>query len=484
MNLGKMLEDSCAVFPDRIAVIHREKRLTFSAFHRAVNSLANSLARRGIGREDKVALMLPNIPEFAIAYFAVQKVGGVAVTLNTSSTSFELKYLLDNSNSKLLITTPQIQPRFDAIRDSLRGKCHVLSTNGSGHPSSLPEAIQSGPFEYVTPDIGPDDPAVMIYTSGLTGKPLGAVLTHGNLLTQSDLLRVICAGSQDDRALCIIPLFHSFGAAANMLCPIRAGACMVMMDQFLMDDIFRTIEREKVTYIASVPRLFLGMLFHPGGNGYDLRSLRLCITGGSAIPPHCLLDFQKRFNVRFLEGYGLTEAAPVCSFSRLDMPQKPGSIGISIPGVELRVFGEDGRELPRGQTGELVVRGANVMKGYYKDEAATAAVIRNGWLHTGDLALMDEDGYVFLKGLLKRMIITSGFNVYPREVEIVLEMHPAVRKCRVLGKPDLMRGEIVKALIVPRADTGVDEKSVLKHCRTYLSSYKVPREIEVVKSLD
>jgi len=166
------------------------------------------------------------------------------------------------------------------------------------------------------------------------------------------------------------------------------------------------------------------------------------------------------------------------------LPQKPGSIGTGIPGVELKVFGKDGRELPRGETGELVVRGPNVMKGYYKEEKATASVIRDGWLHTGDLALMDEDGYVFLKGLMKRMIITSGFNVYPREVEIVLDMHPAVRKSRVIGKPDLMRGEIVKALIVPATDSGVDEKSVLKHCRTYLSSYKVPREIEIVKSLD
>lgn len=484
MNLGKMLEESCAIFPDRIAVIHRENKLTFSALHRAVNSLANRLERSGIGREDKVTIMLPNIPEFVISYFAIQKVGGVAVTINTSSTSFELKYLLDNSDSRLLITTENLQPRFDAIQASLSTRCGVLSTKGLGMPSSFTEAIQSGPSEHVTPYIRPDDPAVMIYTAGLTGKPLGAVLTHRNLLTQSELLRGVFSGTPDDRSFCIIPLFHSFGAAANMLCPIRIGAGMVMLDQFLMDDIFRTIEIEKVTYVCSVPRLYLGMLFHPGGNSFNLSSLRFCITGGSAIPPHCIADFQKRFNVGLFEGYGLTEAAPVCSVARMNMPQKPGSIGIGIPEVELKIFGEDGRELPRGETGELVVRGPNVMKGYYKEEKATASVIRDGWLHTGDLALMDEDGYVFLKGLMKRMIITSGFNVYPREVEIVLDMHPAVRKSRVIGKPDLMRGEIVKALIVPATDSGVDEKSVLKHCRTYLSSYKVPREIEIVKSLD
>lgn len=201
------------------------------------------------------------------------------------------------------------------------------------------------------------------------------------------------------------------------------------------------------------------------------------------MPPDLIPHFEKKFQVKILEGYGLTEASPVCSFSRINLPQKPGSIGTPIPNVELKVFNDEGREVPRGSIGELVIRGENVMKGYYKDEQATSSVIRDGWLHTGDLALIDDDGYVFLKGLKKRLIITSGFNVYPREVETVLEMYPGVKSSRVIGKPDLMRGEIVKALVILNDGQTIDEKALLKHCRTYLSSYKVPRRIEFVSSL-
>jgi len=194
--------------------------------------------------------------------------------------------------------------------------------------------------------------------------------------------------------------------------------------------------------------------------------------------------FEKKFGVRLVEGYGLTEASPVCSVSRVNMEQKPGSIGIPISGVEAKVLDDDGSELPTDEVGELVIKGANVMEGYYKDEDATAEVIKNGWLYTGDLARIDKDGYIFLTGRKKRMIITSAFNVYPREVEIVLEMHPAVESSRVTGKPDLMRGEIVKALIVKKEESTVNEKEIMRHCRTYLSSYKVPREVEFVESLD
>ena len=350
-------------------------------------------------------------------------------------------------------------------------------------PSAFSEAIQAGPFALEAVDLSPEDPAAMIYTSGLTGRPLGAVLTQQNLLMQSDLMRIVIHGSENERVLCLIPLFHSFGAAVNMLNVVSLGGAIIMVNQFNLDSILKTVEREKITVIASVPRLFLGMLFHEGADKYDLSSIRLCVTGGAAIDPNLIPEFQKRFKVMIMEGYGLTEAAPVCAFGRLDMVQKPGSIGIHVPGVELKIFAQNGKELPPGEIGELVVKGINVMKGYYKDEAATAAVIKDGWLHTGDLALMDADGYVFLKGLKKRMVITSGFNVYPREVEMILEEHPAVEKARVAGKADLMRGEIVKAFVVQKTDALVDDKALMKHCRTYLSSYKVPREIEFVEKI-
>ena len=483
MSLGKMLSDSAGRYAGRVAVIYGEQRITYRELNRAACALGNHLRSLGLGKGDKVALMLPNCPEFVIAYFAVQKIGGVAVTLNVQSTSYELRHLLGNSDSQCLITQGALVKRFAEIRDELPLCRHLIATNGPEEESPFREIVAQGPFTEEVPEMAGDDPAVMIYTAGLTGKPLGAVLTQRNLLTQSLLLRTIAQRTEEDIGLAIIPLFHSFGAVANMLALLRIGAGVVLMDRFTLDGIFGAIEKEKVTYIAAVPRLFLGMVFHAGAEKYRTDSLKVCVTGGAAMPPDFIPVFEKRFGVRIMEGYGLTEASPASSFSRLDLPQKPGSIGVPIPGVSVMIVDETGREVPRGTVGELIIKGENVMKGYYKDEEATAQVIRGGWLHTSDLGRMDEEGYIFLTGRKKRMIITSGFNVYPREIEIVLGLHPAVREARIVGKEDLLRGEIVKGLVVKRSGAEVEEKELLRHCRTYLSSYKVPREIEFVETI-
>lgn len=482
-SLGKMLENVSNKYPGKVALIYEDKRITYEELNRSVNAMGNRLKDLDVKKGDKVALMLPNIPEFVISYFATVKLGAVAVTLNIVSTQYELTYLLGNSDSKVLITTTSTADRFEKIKKDVPLCRHLVLTDSPDGQTFFQEAISTGPSEFTLPGISGNDPAVMIYTSGLTGNPLGAVLTHKNLSTQTSLLRDVCEGSHHDVGLCVIPFFHSYGAAANMLCVIGLGASAVLMDQFSIDGIFQTIEKEKVSYIAAVPRLFLGMLLQKDVEDYDVSSLRLCITGGSAIPPEYIPMFEKRFHVRLVEGYGLTEASPVCSVRRVNMEQKPGSIGIPIPAVKAKVFDENGRELPADEVGELVIQGANVMDGYYKDTKATAEVIKNGWLHTGDLARIDKDGYIFLTGRKKRMVITSSFNVYPREVEIVLDKHPDVASSKVIAKPDLMRGEIVKALIVKRDDSTVDKREIMRHCRIYLSSYKIPREIEFVENL-
>ncbi len=483
MNLGKMLTESAEQFAGNNAVIFGDKKITYRELDRAACALGSHLRSLGIGRGDKVALMLPNCPEFVISYFAVQKIGGVAVTLNVQSTPYELRHLLGNSDTRCLITQEALAKRFEEIQGELPLCHHLITTNGI-EESPFGKIIAEGSHKLEIPEMAGDDPAVMIYTAGLTGKPLGAVLTHHNLLTQSLLLRTICHMDDRNVGLAVIPLFHSFGAVANMLAPLRIGAAVVLMDRFTLDGIFGAIEKERVTYIAAVPRLFLGMLFHADAGKYRIDSLNLCVTGGAAMPPEFIPVFEQRFGVKIMEGYGLTEASPASSFSRLNMPQKPGSIGIPIPGVVARIVDEAGRELPRGTVGELILKGDNIMKGYYKDEAMTAQVIRDGWLFTSDLGRMDEEGYLFLTGRKKRMIITSGFNVYPREIEIVLGLHSAVEAARVIGKDDLLRGEIVKALVVKKSGIEIEEKELLRHCRTYLSSYKVPREIEIVERIE
>lgn len=484
ITLGDMLEESSVSYSDNISIIHKGKILTYGELNDSTNALGNALTKRGIKKGDKVAIMLPNTPDFIISYFAVVKLGAVAVTLNTLSTSYELIHLLSDSESRALITTAAAVKRFEEIRGDCPLCEHLIVTEGDEGDISIEDVLATGPRDLEAVGISLDDPAVMIYTAGLTGKPLGAVLTHGNLSTQSLLLRDMIHADEHDRGLCLIPLFHSFGAVANMLGILKVGASLVMMDQFKMDSIFKAIEEKKITYIAAVPRLFLGMFIYEGAEKHNLDSLRLCVTGGSAAPPELFGSFEKKFKVRLMEGYGLTEASPVCSFSRFDMVQKTGSVGIPIPGVEAKVIDDSGEKLPAGEEGELLVRGPNVMKGYYGNDAATADVVKEGWLHTGDLAWIDKDGYIFLTGLKKRMIITSGFNVYPKEVEDVLHMHGAVESARVVGKPDMMRGETVKAIIVKKEGAEVDDKAIIKHCRIYLSPYKTPRTIEFVETFE
>jgi long-chain acyl-CoA synthetase len=478
MNLGLKFEEVCRQYPNNRALVYEDQTITYTELNRAVNALAHHFKTLGLQKDDKVALMLPNCLEFIVTYFAAQKIGAVAVTLNVLSTPYELRFLLANSDAKVLVTQPNLTKRFEEIKADLPLCRHLLTTD------DLKQITAAGTFSVDIPDIAPDDPAAIIYTSGLTGKPLGAMLTHHNLLTQSALLKLTCNGDEGFRGLAVIPHFHSFGAVGNMLAPIWLGASVVLMERFTLDSIFKAIEKEKVTYVAAVPRLFMGMIFHDKADQYDVSSLKFCVTGGSAMPPEFIPLFKEKFGVPLVEGYGLTEASPVCSLSRLEMTVKPGSIGIPIPGVQARIVDNAGRELPSGDIGELLIKGDNVMKGYYKDAEKTAQVIKDGWLHTGDLARIDADGYIFLTGRMKRMVITSGFNVYPVEVESVLEMHPSVQASRIVSKPDLMRGEIVKALIVVKAGMTPDEKAIMKHCRTYLSSYKIPREIEFVEKIE
>jgi long-chain acyl-CoA synthetase len=483
INLIQLLENAVQKHTKRTVLINEKQHITYGQLNRSVNAVAGLIKKSGVGKGDKVALMLPNIPEFVYSYFGALKTGAVVVPINTSSTSFELTYLLNNSDSKLLITQTSQIKKFHEIKDKLLSCHQVIALDSLNQDGELLSCADSQDSAVSPIEIKPEDPAVIIYTAGLTGRPLGAVLTHHNLYSQAKVTQSITQRKPEDVVLAVIPLFHTFGATVNMLLVIRAGSSIVMMDRLTMEGLFSAIERENITYIAAVPRLYMGMIFYEKASKYDVSSLNLCITGGAPMPTDFLPVFEKKFGIRLLEGYGLSEASPVCSFNRPDIIYKPGSIGPAIWGVEIKIVDDNGRELPRNEIGELIVKGDNVMQGYYKNEAATAAVIKNGWLHTGDLGRMDEDGYIFLTGIKKRMIITSGFNVYPREVETVLNMHPAVKVSRVFGKEDLMRGEIVKAHIVLKKGQSADEKEIIRYCKTYLSIYKAPREVEFVQEI-
>jgi len=476
-----MLEDAVQKHSERTVLISDKQHITYGELNKAVKAVAGLLKEAGIGKGDNVALMLPNIPEFVYSYFGILKTGAAVVPLNTSSTPFELTYLLNNSDSKVLITQAAQVKKFDEIKYKLLTCNKVIAIDSLNENGEL--LAGTGCEDSSDVKIDPEDPATIIYTAGLTGKSMGAVLSHHNLCAELDMIQPIFRRTRDDVGLCLIPLFHSFGGTVNMLNVVQAGCSTVMMDRLTMDSLFATIEREKISYIAAVPRLYIGMIFYEKAAKYDLSSLKLCVTGGSSMPSDFLPVFEKKFGARILEGYGLTEASPACSFNRIERVSRPGSIGTPLTGIEIKIVDDKGHEVPRNEIGELIVKGDNVMKGYYKNEAATAAVLKDGWLYTGDLGRMDEKGYICLTGLKKRMIITSGFNVYPRELETVLNMHPAVEKSRVSGKEDLMRGEIVKAHIVLKKGQSADEKEIIRYCKTYLSSYKVPREVEFAQTI-
>lgn len=482
-TLPDMMTTVCSRFRQKTVLIHGERRMTYGDLEQAIAAVSAFLQSGGITKGDHVVVMLPNVPEFVISYWAILAAGAVAVTINDHSTSHELKFLLENSDARALILSPTVLKRYDDIKDDLSRTVTVILTEGNEGHATLADIIARDPAPFTPPALSGNDPAVMIYSAGLTGDPRGAVLTHANLLTQSTLLRDMCEGTENDRGLCVIPLFHAFGAVANMIAIFYMGGSIVMMSAFSIDAILGAIEGEKVTYIAAVPRLFLGILIYKDSENYDLSSLRLCITGGSKMPVEFFETFQKQFHLQLMEGYGLTEASPVCSFSRPFMEHKPGSIGTPISVAEVTVIDDGGTVLSPGETGELLVKGPHVMKEYYNDPEATAAVMKGEWLRTGDLAYIDEEGYIFLQGLKKRMIITSGFNVYPKEVEKVLSTHPDIQESLVTGKEDLMRGEIVTARVVTRAGSTVDARDIMQYCRTYLSSYKCPREVHFVDAL-
>jgi len=483
-TLPGMMASVCSRFRQKTALIHGNRRMTYGDMEKATAAVSAFLQNGGITKGDHVVVMLSNIPEFVISYWAILAAGAVAVTINDHSTSHELKFLLENSDARALILSPTVLKRYEDIKDDLPREITVILTEGDGGANAtLTDIIDGNPAPFTPPALSGDDPAVMIYSAGLTGDPRGAVLTHGNLLTQSTLLRDMCEGTEKDRGLCIIPLFHAFGAVANMIAIFYMGGSIVMMSGFSIDAILGAIEQEKITYIAAVPRLFLGILIYKDSEKYDLTSLRLCITGGSKMPVEFFETFQKQFNLQLMEGYGLTEASPVCSFSRPFMEHKPGSIGIPIPCAEVAVIDDEGNFLQTGETGELLVKGPHVMKEYYNDPDATATVMKETWLRTGDLAYIDEEGYIFLQGLKKRMIITSGFNVYPKEVEKILNTHPDIVETLVTGKEDLMRGEIVTAHVMTRKGSTIDDRDIMQYCRTYLSSYKCPREVRFVDAL-
>ncbi len=434
--------------------------------------VAGLLKDRGLQPGARVGIMLPNVPYFGIVYYGVMRAGGVVVPMNVLLKPREVRFYLSDPGAEHLFA-------WHEFADSAR--------EGAGEAGAEAIIVAPGEFDQLLADApsvpqdaerDPSDTAVILYTSGTTGTPKGAELTHSNMRENcrhggTELVRV----NEQDVILGALPLFHSFGQTCCMNNAVRAGACLTMIPRFDPAKALEIIQRDKVTLFEGVPTMYHAMLNHPDRDRYDVSSLRTCVSGGSAMPVEVMRGFEKAFGCVVLEGYGLSETSPVASFNHLDREHKPGSIGTPIEGVELKVFDENDNELPVGEVGEIVIRGHNVMKGYWNRPDATAEVMRDGWLHTGDMARMDEDGYFFIVDRKKDMIIRGGYNVYPREIEEVLYEHPAVLEGAVIGVPDASMGEEVGAAVVlrPEADASPDE--IRAFVKERVAAYKYPRHI-------
>ncbi len=484
LNLATLLDQSARRAPDHVALRLGELAVTYAQLDDQTKRFAALLKSRGIQPGDRVALMLPNVPHFPIAYYGALRAGAVVVPMNVLLKGREIAFYLQDSGAKVLVAWNG----FGA--EAYEGAGHAGVPMVGAGPDEPPAGIERvealigavEPLEGIH-QCEPTDPAVLLYTSGTTGKPKGATLTHSNLLWNTEINSKMFQATSEDVMLGALPLFHSFGQTVSMNGMLRAGATLVLLPRFDPNDALALIQQYKVTLFAGVPTMYVAFLNTPKLAETDVSSLRLCISGGAAIPVEVLNSVGEKM-ARILEGYGLSETSPVASFNQPDMPSKAGSIGTPIWGVEMGIMDADGNLLPDNEVGEIVIRGHNVMAGYWnRPDATKEAMTADGWFKTGDMATRDEDGYYFIVDRKKDMIIRGGYNVYPREIEEVVYEHPAVLEAAVFGIPHDEFGEEIAAAVVAKPGQTIDVDELQSFIKERVAAYKYPRVIQVLDEL-
>lgn len=504
LNLASGLIDSAIQYPNHTAIICDDRRYTYAELDRWSAKIAEILKGQEMRYGDKVMLLAPNVPEFTASYYAILRLGGVVVPINTLLLPHEIADLLEHSDSRYFIAWHEMAEKavnaFEMV-DACQGLFIVGATR-----KELPESIlahySASPlhqpkkfvldefYDTVKGDIdceqtSPDDTAVILYTSGTTGKSKGVELTHFNVFSNAlyakDKALFI---NHDSVTIAVLPLFHTFGQTAIQNASIMAGGTMVMVPQFEPKRMLAEMEKHRVTCIAAVPTMYNLMIQTQKRKVFDVSSLKVAISGGASLPVAIFNEFEKLFGFRIVEGYGLSETSPIVCVTPANSPvNKAGSIGPQLFGTQAQIMREDGTLAKPDEIGELVVRGHNVMKGYYKDPSATQAAFMNGWFRTGDVAKMDEDRYFYIVDRTKDVIIRAGMNIYPREIEEVLHHHPAIREVSVIGVSDKTLSENVIACVILVEDAEVSAMELQKYCREHLAVYKCPKHIEFMDTL-
>jgi long-chain acyl-CoA synthetase len=463
---------------DRPALLLGENAVSYGALDDTSARVADLLRERGVEPGDRVGIMLPNVPEFAYAYYGVLRAGAVVVPMNVLLKEREVAFYLRDSDARLLLAS-------DGLADAAMGAAAAGGELVPVAPGAF-EGLLAGrpaPGGDITPRDG-DDTAVILYTSGTTGTPKGAELTHVNLSRNVEIVQPLFGLGADDVILGALPLFHSFGQTCGLNACVAAGASLALIPRFDPLAVLQTIERERVTVFEGVPTMYAALLNEPRRARFDCSALRICVSGGAALAVEVLRGFEAAFGCVVLEGYGLSETSPVACFNHPDRERVPGSIGTPVDGVELRLVDDVRRPVARGAVGEIAIRGHNVMKGYWRRPEATAeAIDADGWFYTGDVARMDDEGRFFIVDRKKDLIIRGGYNVYPREIEEVLYEHPAVREAAVVGIPHPQLGEEVGAAVALKAGVEIAPGELRAFVRDRVAAYKYPRQVWIVAAL-
>jgi long-chain acyl-CoA synthetase len=474
-NLARLVTDSAAAHADRPAIRFDDVALSYAALDGATAYAAGLLAGMGVEPGDRVALMLPNVPYFPVLFFGAVRLGAVVVPMNPLLKEREVAFHVSDSGAKALFAWESFAAPAQAGAGD--AECVVVA------PGRFEETVAAASPIAAVAERDDEDTAVIVYTSGTTGTPKGAELTHHNLLDSARVAVDLVDGGPESVELGALPLFHVFGMSSGLNAMMRAGGCLTLLPRFEPGKALEILERDRATMFLGVPTMYNAMLHHPEHERYDTSAVDLCVSGGAAMPVELLRGFERAFGCTILEGYGLTETCAMATFNPPDRERKPGSIGVPVEGVEVRLLDDDGNEVSPGEVGEITVRSPHVMKGYWGRSQATAEVLQDGWLRTGDLARADEDGYIFIVDRKKELIIRGGYNVYPREIEEVLYEHPAVREAAVLGVPDDALGEEVVAAVALKPGRQASDEDIVAYAKSHVAAYKYPRRVWIVDDL-
>ncbi len=484
--LGELLARNARKFPFKEALIYKEKRLTYRQLDKRVNGLANAMMTLGIKKGDKVATYLKNSQEIIEIYFAAAKIGAIAVPINFRLAPREIAFILNNSESKLLFMDWEFCPNIESTKDEITGvEKYIVVANPPGDKYVNYEDFL-GAGGQISPEvlIDDDDDAFILYTAGTTGRPKGALLSHKNIFMDAMTMALEHGHIFEDRHLCVPPLFHSAALCATVIHMIVIGTTIVLRD-FDPREILRMIEKEKITYVFLVPSMWISLLNRPELKEYDTSTLRIASTGGAIMPVSVKREIMSRFpNAGVVDTFGQTEMAPCATTLKAkDALLKEGSVGLPLANVEVRVVDDQMNDVAVGEVGEIVYRGSSMFKGYYKNPVETQEAFRGGWFHSGDMVLLDEEGFIYVKDRKKDMLISGGENIYPAEVEEILYGHSKIMETAVIGVPDAQWGESVKAFIVLKEGQGMTQEEVVEYCTQHLARYKRPRYVEFINAL-